>query len=270
MLNGIAPDKGFMLAGDWHGSSQQGLSVITSAHIRNIDVVFQVGDFGIWQDDKKYLNKLEHQLSNWDMHLFFIDGNHENFDMLEVKRINDDGTRFVREHITYVPRGHRWEWGGIKFLALGGAASIDKGSRVEGRSWWPQELITEDDVKKSIEGGEADVMICHDSPASAPNTITDDVAGQRWAAKFFGREHLDVCTEHRKTLQRVTDVVKPKALFHGHYHRGMGAVYHHHDENRTVGRVIGLDEGTGPFESHTYVFDFEKAKEDFESLNNIK
>lgn len=262
----ITPEEKFILAGDWHGNWPEAERVIRHAHDQGIQIVVQVGDFGVWQGDKKYLNKINTLLKAFDMHMYFIDGNHENFDMLNVKGTNEDGTRFVRERVSHLPRGFRWEWNGVSFLALGGAASIDRKHRREGTSWWKEELITDEDVAKSIEGGVADVMITHDSPASAPNSITDDLAGQMGARMYYGDDVLDECTAHRQQLARVTDVVQPKVLFHGHYHKHMSGYYRHLDQD-WMAFVVGLDEGKGLLSAHTYIFDFEAVKPILEKVD---
>lgn len=264
------PKGDFLLAGDWHGSFAQAEKVIRFAKEIGVDTIFQVGDFGIWQNDKKFLNQMQQLLKSFEIELYFIDGNHENFVMLYEKKILEDGTRYVRDNITYVPRGYRWDWHGMTFLALGGAASIDKRHRVEGRSWWPEEYLTEEDILTAQSGGPVDVMITHDSPFGAPNTITDDTYGQLGAVKYFGKDALHYCTIHRKLLQRVTDVTAPRILIHGHYHAAMRGTYFHGDDKFTVGDVIGLDQGLGKISDHTVVFQWEQAKERIAVLDTIE
>ena len=41
--------------------------------------------------------------------------------------------------VAYLKRGKVYSIDGFRFLVLGGALSIDKASRVSGRSWWRQE-----------------------------------------------------------------------------------------------------------------------------------
>lgn len=195
-------------------------------------------------------------LTEHNMQLYFVDGNHENFDMLFEKRFNDDGTRFVRDRITYLPRGYRWNWRGVSFLALGGAKSIDIRYLTEGKNWWPQETITPEDVARSIEGGPVDILVSHDSPASAPNSIVDDVDSQLNAMRRFGPNIVRLCTEHRKVLQKVTDVVVPRFIVHGHYHKAMGGYFRHKDEHNTPACVIGLDQGHSHINNHTRLLNF--------------
>lgn len=265
------PKEDFLLAGDWHGSFSQADKVIRHAKEIGTDTIFQVGDFGIWDSStKKFLNQMQHLLEQWDIQLYFIDGNHENFPMLYEKAYNDDGTRFVRENITYIPRGYRWEWHGLTYVALGGAASIDKRFRIEGRSWWPEEYLTEEDILTAQSGGPADIMITHDSPFGAPNSVCDDIMGQLGAVKYFGQDALHYTTLHRKLLQRVTDVVAPRVLIHGHYHTAMRGTYFHGDDKFTAGDVIGLDQGLASLPKHTLLFNPEQAKERIAELDTLE
>lgn len=264
------PKDKFIVAGDWHGNWPQAETVIRHAHAEGIDTIFQVGDFGIWKNDKPFLNRCEALLKQWNIELYFIDGNHEDFPRLYEKKVLDDGTRYVRDHITHIPRGYRWEWGGLTFLALGGAASIDRKFRVTGRSWWLEELITVEDILTAQSGGPVDVMFTHDSPSTAPNSVTDDFHGQLGAMKYFGVDSVAQCTDHRERLAEVTNVTTPRLLFHGHYHKQMTGIYIHRDEKNTVGQVFGLDEGAAKLPYHTFVFDFVWAKERIEQLDALK
>jgi calcineurin-like phosphoesterase family protein len=263
-------DGRILLAGDWHGSFPQADKAIRYAYEQGISTIVHLGDFGIWSNDKPYLNSMQFLLKQWEIDLFFIDGNHEDFPRLYAKKTVEDGTRPIRDNITHLPRGMRWEWGGLIFLALGGAASIDKGYRRENVSWWSEEYLTEEDILTAQSGGKVDVMFTHDSPSSAPNSITGDPIGQLGAIKYYGADMINYCNNHRKLLQRVTDEVTPRLLFHGHYHMFMEGVYVHNDENNTVGYVTGLDQGTGAIGKSTYILDLEEAKNRIEELNNIE
>lgn len=264
------PKGDFLVAGDWHGSFSQADKVIRFAKEQGIDTIFQVGDFGVWANDKPYLNQMQQLLKSFDIELYFIDGNHENFDMLYQKKILEDGTRYVRDHITYIPRGLRWVWHDMTFLGLGGAVSIDRDFRVEGRSWWAQEALTDEDILAAQFSGPVDVMFTHDSPNSAPNSITDDWQGQLRAIKSFGKENVAACREHRVRLQQVTDVAIPRLLFHGHYHKAMTGIYMHADEANTVGEVVGLDQGVAKIQSHTVIFSFDWAKNRIKQLDELE
>lgn len=208
-----------LVIGDTHGNTANLGSLIGHAAQNDCKWIVSVGDFGLWDhtyDGQRFLSETDRTLDELGIDLVFADGNHENHDSLEnlVKTgtPNEFGFLPVTPHIFYTPRGNRWMWGGERFLSLGGAHSIDKRWRVDwetkysqpGTRWWPQEMITEEDVLRCIKGGPADVMITHDSPQGA--TLGDLIPSYE-------------TDRNRAKLRRVVDAVRPKLLIHGHYHR---------------------------------------------------
>jgi predicted phosphodiesterase len=256
-----------IFAGDWHGSFLQFDKVSEEAKRLGVSTIIQLGDFGIWHDDSRYLNKMTHYLQQRGQHLYFVDGNHEDFKRLATFPLQPDGTRKITKHITHLPRGLRLDWDGLNVLALGGAASIDRKHRRKGHAWWPEELITEEDVARAVEGGPADLMLCHDSPCTAPNSITDDPYLQNLAARDFGSDMIDYCHGNRVMLAKATDAVKPRLLLHGHYHMFMAGTYRHADG--TTAYVKGLDQGTGMLERCTTVLGPEGVRAHILTLDNI-
>lgn len=256
----ITSQDGICFAGDWHGNYPEAINVTTKAEQLGCKVILHVGDFGIWHHDDIFLNKLNKKLEKYDMYLYFVDGNHENFDKLYEIPLEEDGTRKIRSRIHHLPRGYRWEWAGVSFLAVGGAASIDKDYRRKGVSWWSQEIITEDDVEKAIEGGKVDVLVSHDSPEGAPNLVVDDVIGQMKAHRYWGEKVMTYCYKNRKMLAKVTNVTTPNLIFHGHYHKFMPATTFAHPDG-TKALVCGLDKGSAPFLESTCILSPEEITE---------
>ena len=262
-----------LLAGDWHGSYAQAEAAIfygTAGLLgsERATAVVQLGDFGIWLGDEAYLDRLNSLLARKGLKLYFVDGNHENFPRLYEYPLAPDGTRPVRENIFHLPRGYRLTWDDLQVLALGGAASIDRKYRRPGHSWWLEELITESDIQKSVAGGRADIMFCHDSPATAPNWVVDDAKSQHFARMDFGEDMLQYTTEHRQRLARVTDEVRPRILFHGHYHRLMGGRYRHSDG--TAARVLGLDEGGATPNKSCRLLSSDEVRTEIAELDNTE
>lgn len=201
--------KRIIVAGDFHGSEGWANRLVQYAKAHRIETILQVGDFGYWphtSSGQRFLRGLSECLVENDVQLYWVDGNHENFDALtEAGAFRAEQPTETHPHITYLPRGYRWEWGGTSFVALGGAASIDKEYRIEGSSWWHQEMISMADAERAVEGGYADVMVTHDSPMEVvpiPNLKMDHRASN----------------QNRETLRKVVEVVTPKLLLHGHYH----------------------------------------------------
>lgn len=206
------------VAGDWHGNLGWALRALKIAHAAGARTVVQLGDFGYWRRDPattKYLRRLERQLAELEMRLLWVDGNHEDHVLLRSQPLDEDGARPISEHVTHLPRGYRWTWPGPDgtpriWLALGGAVSMDRDNRTRGRSWWPEEAITDQDIERAASGGRADVMVTHDAPHGVavpgshntgwPDTAVADAQG------------------HRRRLRAGVDVVRPHELWHGHYH----------------------------------------------------
>lgn len=204
-----------MLAGDWHGDAAWARHVIRHVPVgaNGRRLIIQLGDFGVWpgQSGTRYLDSVAAELAEANATCFFVDGNHEDFPQLARYPIRRDGLREVRPRLFHLPRGTRWTWKGIRFLALGGATSLDRPWRTAGVDWWPDEELTRADLARAIGGGACDVMLTHDAPSGI------DVPGlpptSTWQPAEVERAH-----RHRDLLREVVDAVQPKGLVHGHFH----------------------------------------------------
>jgi len=141
--------------------------------------------------------------------IFYIDGNHENFDMLNefpIVHKNNAKVHVISEHIYHVLRGELLIINNLKFLCLGGAESIDKNLRKEGVSWWPEESISEYDTDHALFNIEisdlkTDYILTH----SAPSSI------------HVNKLNLEVSSSVEQ-LDRIEKHVYFKHWFFGHYH----------------------------------------------------
>lgn len=199
------------IAGDWHANTDYGIQAIIHARRRHAEVIVQLGDFGFTFKDR-YLNGLERALEAHDLVLGFVEGNHEDFDWLLAHPVAPDGLRYLRERVVHLPRGFRWTWGNTRCLAVGGAYSIDKFLRIPGRTWWPQEVISDEDVAAIAAAGTADVMFCHDCPSGIH---VPGIERDRWG---YPDDALATSEQNRQRLRDIVDQVRPKRLWHGHFH----------------------------------------------------
>ena len=117
------------------------------------DYVIICGDFGaIWNNsntDKYWQAWLEDR----NFTTLFIDGNHENFDLLSqypISEWNGGKVQFIDKSIIHLMRGQVYNIEGLKFFTMGGAASIDKYRRVEGVSWWAGELPSQEEFDEAM------------------------------------------------------------------------------------------------------------------------
>ena len=202
--------------GDWHANGTWAVKAIAYAKDHNADIIVHVGDFA-YQFEIEFLAAVDSALHRAGLDLWFIEGNHDNPGKLR-KRPGPDGLRYITEHIRHIPRGHRWRWGGLAFLGCGGAHSVDRPWRTPGVSWWPEEAITDEDVKRCAPaggwGGLADFLIAHDCPTGVTIPGIDDRTGP----PPFPPLELQLADEHRRQLRRIVDAVKPQIIVHGHYH----------------------------------------------------
>lgn len=145
--------------------------------------------------------------------VLFVDGNHENFDALnsyDVAWWNGGKVHFIESDIIHLMRGQVFDIDGMTFFTFGGASSIDKAYRIEGVSWFPEEMPNSEEYEEGWEnlkahGFKADYIFTHTGPR--------EVA----AAMGYG-ESTDEEVELRRYLQRVADHTDFKAWYFGHFH----------------------------------------------------
>lgn len=252
--------KKIAIAGDWHGNRSYSLDAIKWAAEQGVDAIVHVGDFG-YHFDNDFLDDMYGLLAVEDIDLFFVDGNHENFPRLYSFDLNRDGVRELRYNIFHLPRGFRWEWHGVTYMALGGAHSVDRQGRRENVSWWPQERITAADEYRALDGGPVDVMFTHDCPygVDIPG-INDDTS--TWIPKV----DLSMAKIHRQTLRNIVDQVKPTELYHGHYHTKYDSVLVG-SNYRT--EIHGLDMDRTPFRFNMIIKELVHEPQDTEEEPDV-
>ena len=221
-------DNRVMFAGDWHGNVQWAISCIETAADNGATLIYQLGDFGIWPGlgGSEYLLCLEAVAAERDVLLVVTLGNHEDYDQVETWPITDDGFIINPEypHIWIAQRGQVWEHSGRVVASLGGAFSIDKGTRRPHKSWWPQEEITLENVetlRENLAGRRVDLFLSHDFPFGVqpgPHTVF-----------ALPKDLEDESHRQRAVLRRAVNIAKPELLIHGHWHMPM------------MGKLVGSD-----------------------------
>lgn len=199
------------IAGDWHANADWAEQAIAHAAQERADAIVHLGDYG-YQFTAGFRNRVELALAAAHLSLYFVDGNHENFPVLNRFPVQPSGLRRVSQRVFHLPRGYRWEWAGLRFLAVGGAYSVDRKWREPGLSWWPEEEIRDDDVARAVKGGTVDVLVSHDCPQGV------DIPGLDESANLFDPVELLRANGHRHQLNRVASATRPSWIWHGHYH----------------------------------------------------
>lgn len=137
------------------------------------DTLIIAGDFGyLWDNgvaDQYWLNHLA--LKNPT--ICFVDGNHENFDLLKefpVVEWNGGRVHQIRDNVFHLMRGECYTIEGKKIFVLGGADSHDRQYRTEGVSWWAEEIPSEQELSHARQtldalNWEVDYVITHTCPS---------------------------------------------------------------------------------------------------------
>ena len=183
----------------------------SSKDLTKEDFVLICGDCGaVWDGGgtDRYLQKW-YGKKPWTT--LFIDGNHENFDLLELYPItfwNGGKVRFITDSLIWLMRGEIYTIDGKTIFTMGGASSHDKEYRKEGRSWWARELPSEEELENARRnlqkvGNRVDYIVTHCAPSAVQailkptresDLLTDflseleSVEYEKW---FFGHYHTD-------------------------------------------------------------------------------
>jgi len=210
------------------------------------DYVIVTGDFGYWNRSSE-----QEQWRNWlaqkSFTILFVDGNHENFDMLsELPTEEWRGGKIhkIADNIFHLMRGQIFDIAEKKFFTMGGAASHDiqdgildpnapdfldeyrwmalSGAmfRVLRKSWWPEEMPSESDFEEAEInllkfGNSVDYIVSHDCPDSVLDLLGGGMYTQNELTHWFE--------------ERIENKVRFSGWFFGHHH-----------ENRALGKHICL------------------------------
>jgi predicted phosphodiesterase len=165
------PDR-IVIAGDWHANTTRALEAIRTTAADGVRLLPHTGDLGVLPTTAghHFLDHIDAALAETGTELWFIDGNHDDHHALRTLPRQSDGTALLRDHLRYLPRGHRWTWHDRTWLALGGAHSVNNTRYTPGINWWPEETITQSDVDTATAHGHADAMITHDAASRRRHT----------------------------------------------------------------------------------------------------
>lgn len=184
------------------------------------DYLIVCGDFGcVWDgasNDNFWLNWLE----SLPWTTLFIDGNHENFSILNAypqEEWNGGKIHRIRSNVIHLMRGEIFHFDNKTWLALGGGYSHDHAFRSEGVNWWKQEIMNQEEAQHALDnlakaGWKVDVILSHDVYASHPLANTYELELERYEADQV--QQLEFLEEIRKK----TDY---KIWLCGHYHKDL-------------------------------------------------
>jgi len=219
-----------LLSGDFHNGVSGELKTITKNNLlssydenlfNSINYHIILGDAGFLWPNQEELDKHNFEiLSERKFPILAIIGNHDPVygikDMQEEDIGIGDKVLIVHEKnpfIAYLKRGKVYTIDGYKILALGGALSTDKKSRIEGKSWWREEYWLEDEKKALFEllelENKFDFVLSH----TGPYKINWELA-----SRGVPDRHGKLDDEVGVLNEEVDNKIKFRAWFCGHWH----------------------------------------------------
>ena len=205
------------LTGDTHG--EVGINKLVNGNnpltktLTKDDKLIILGDFGLFwnvprSDTEKYWLDW---LSNQEYQVLFLDGNHENFDLLEqFEEVEMFGGKVgvAYDNIYHLKRGEVYTIEDNKILVVGGASSIDRVYRTLNKSWWEAEELSLAEIKNTednivSESHKFDYVLTHTIPGSMK--------------RFFGFYNGLFCStsEYFSSIYRI---ISFKHWYTGHMH----------------------------------------------------
>lgn len=206
------------ITGDTHGARDfyKLLSPELSILSKN-DYVVICGDAGVLFNPEE-VGHFINIYSYLPFTVLFIDGNHENFELLNsypVEIWNGGRIHRISDSIIHLMCGQIFTIESKSFFTFGGALSFDKARRIEGKSWWKEEMRTSEDYKEALANLAAvnynvDYVVSHDCPKSLMNDIA------KYSAKL--KHEGIIISKSNDYLEEFYKVVEFKHWFFAHYH----------------------------------------------------
>lgn len=203
------------ITGDTHGEYER-LAPSRLKGLKKDDTLIVCGDFGFLWDGSKKENKILKKLGKRKYNICFIDGTHENFELLHsygVSEWNGGKVHKIYDNLYHLMRGQVYTVEGKTIFTMGGGESPDIDIRSESDAWSRAEIPTQEELLEGARNLEkvnydVDLVITHEPPmrikgflqlkdydlmrVTALNAYLEELYEsckvKRW---FFGSLHLD-------------------------------------------------------------------------------
>lgn len=176
------------------------------------DFVIIAGDCGAVWDKSKSDEYWQKWLKERKFTTLFVDGNHENFELLNkypVVEWNGGLVHMINDSLIHLMRGQVYNIDGLKIFTMGGATSVDKYRRTEGVSWWKEEIPSQEEFNNALDNldkhnWEVDIVVTHTTSLRMMermgykkennplnkffDLLEDELKFKKW---YFGHFHFD-------------------------------------------------------------------------------
>lgn len=217
------------ITGDTHGD----INRLDSIKLKKGDTLIICGDFGFIWDGSAREEKILRQLGKKKFNICFIDGTHENFDLLdEYEETSYCGGKahHISGNLYHLMRGQVYRFERKKFFVMGGGESPDIDMLFDNGAWSRREFPSTQELAEGADNLERhdcqiDYIITHEPPATIKNflklktELSTRITGlnayfdemckvcqfKRW---YFGSMHIDkhISTSHVAVFKKVLNV----------------------------------------------------------------
>ncbi|MGN1118986.1 MAG: metallophosphoesterase [Oscillospiraceae bacterium] len=201
------------ITGDVHGDFSRFKNPALKK-LKKQDALIICGDFGFIWDGSKKEKKLLKKIGRLPYNVLFVEGSHENYDLLESYEVSEwcgGMTRQISGRLRQLMRGQVFEIAEKTVFAFGGGQSDDTYSGlVEGENWWAREIPTEEELNEGLKnlervGNKVDFVVTYEPPSRLQDFLNEN-AGERnhintyltkiyeklsFNGWFFGKLHMN-------------------------------------------------------------------------------
>lgn len=198
------------ITGDCHGDPNNLINIQIEHMNYNFtkdDYVIVCGDFGfIWKGNNQYEEYWLDWINKLPWTTLFVDGNHENFTLLNsypVVEWHGGRVHKIKDSVLHLMRGEVFEINNEKFFCFGGANSSDQIYRVPYKSWWPEEEPSKEEYNLATKNLEVinfqpDYIITHEMPYMYIKEFYGPRAGKGTKTSYMLNDFLIQCYNYKK------------------------------------------------------------------------
>lgn len=200
------------VTGDMHGDISR-LRSRASRRLKKDDYLIVCGDFGFIWDGSAREKRLLKWLGKRPYHVLFVEGTHDNLDLLNSYPKTGWNGGLVHEisgKVRHLIRGSIFTLDGCKIFVFGGGESYDADSRLSDGKWWHDELPTPEIVEHAKQNlafhdNKVDYIITHqashkikrflsmfDNEFNILDVFFDEIREKcKYTRWFFGSYHIN-------------------------------------------------------------------------------
>lgn len=224
-LRGLPEMEALLFMGDSH---TMGPDLRKQIHKLHNSIVFICGDCGLGFNSPIYhrgeFEELQHMCNKRNIYICLIRGNHDDLLYWNYRHVDKLSYGIANQNDRVILVGDydlvKTDFGNV--LSIGGGISIDRRSRVIGKSYWPNEYVKSFDVDSfnRLKDETIDIVCSHTAPSFA-NTINGK-GGIVDQFSEYDKCLIDELFEERVLMDQIYRIIitnwHPKEWFFGHFH----------------------------------------------------